>query len=561
LAWLQVVLVFISPHCLCPQGSHSDVNTWITVTTNKAGVGCIVLTRDGRRLPMMTKDFETVYAIPPGQEALVNLGTRQPVEIQLQDHRGETVRKGNRWYTVLAKGTPFEGEYSISFGNSYRQENPNTGGWIRLIADSTGIGSRIEWVRNPSLPVSIQDDKGRSFSAIPAKGSYLVGLPVSAGQTAEIRLVKKINGIRIEGEPRSVMASNRNDPNRVSLQGPDSLLARYTWLLPVSVFLGIIIIGSVILWLVLKQVMKVPAIPASLPESKMASTVHDWPNYLRARYPHFIPERKISVGGMGTIFLVQNRQRSGKRGTAVKVLHPQFSQAVCPEALRFLDEAKVISHLGRSRMVPMVYQLTAESPESGAVLWFEMEYLHSFVPLRKIIGGKDKKRLPLQHAQIWCHRLFEAIRVLHKNGVLHRDLSPENIMVDTKRGLLKLIDFGLAKWSGKQYDDSEIRSGHLTQPGEHVGKPKYCSPEQWNEGLHKATEAADWYSVGAMAWEMIFGSTPYRNPDECLSANGRIKFPEQINHSEDDGHLLRFVTALIHYDPEVRIESVRNFQH
>jgi hypothetical protein len=250
----------------------------------------------------------------------------------------------------------------------------------------------------------------------------------------------------------------------------------------------------------------------------------EWSGVLRQRFPHLRAKRKLTAGGMGTIFVVRNQRRASGQpaaDSAVKVLHPQFNEEAGPEAHRFLDEARVMQKLGGTGLVPRIYSVTPDGPGSGAPLWFEMEFLDGWTPLRRHIGGKDRRRIEGPRAAVWIDCLAAIVQNLHDQDVIHRDLSPENVMINGVPGHMRLIDFGLARWSGRSYRDDQLRSAHFTQPGEHVGKPRYCAPEQWEEGLAAAGPAADWYAVGVMAWETVMGRPPYESPGECHRRTAR----------------------------------------
>ncbi len=102
--------------------------------------------------------------------------------------------------------------------------------------------------------------------------------------------------------------------------------------------------------------------------------------------------------------------------------------------------------------------------------------------------------------------MARALEYAHNHGLIHRDVKPDNIMID-KRGTVKLADLGLAR---SQHDDA-----HLTQSGAAVGTPHYLAPEQ-AAGKTDLDPRADFYALGATLYHMLTGETPYNGPSAAV---------------------------------------------
>jgi serine/threonine protein kinase len=262
--------------------------------------------------------------------------------------------------------------------------------------------------------------------------------------------------------------------------------------------------------------------------------------------------RKVKAGGAGTIFLIQNLRARNRLG-AVKVLHAQHAKGENPDSQRFLAEPKVLSLLKDLAIAPQLYSVTYDQPGEDAVLWYEMEWLDNYVTLRHHLGGKGK-RLPRPELMTVVPLLVRGVARMHGRGVVHRDLTPENIMVAAGLRDLRLVDFGLVRFTAGLQGDDRDTFGRIDEVNEVIGKPSYCPPEQWLDGLNAAREPADWYAVGAIIWELVTGYPPYRRPEEVREApRPQSELAEQLRREAAlEEHLLECVCGLLDPQPETR---------
>jgi serine/threonine-protein kinase len=189
---------------------------------------------------------------------------------------------------------------------------------------------------------------------------------------------------------------------------------------------------------------------------------------------------------MGTLFLA--RDVTLDRPVAVKVVSPEM--AASPEVRqRFLLEARTVARLRHPNIVS-VYA----AGESDGLLWFAMEY----VPGESLRDRLQReKRIPSGEVIAITHDLAMALDDAHAAGVVHRDVKPENILLDRETGRAMLTDFGVVRAL------SSADAG-LTGAGFVLGSPRYMSPEQAS-GEPTIDGRSDLYSLGLVAYEMLAG--------------------------------------------------------
>jgi thiol-disulfide isomerase/thioredoxin/tRNA A-37 threonylcarbamoyl transferase component Bud32 len=206
---------------------------------------------------------------------------------------------------------------------------------------------------------------------------------------------------------------------------------------------------------------------------------------------------EVARGGMGVVF--KARQRHPQRVVALKmILAGQFASA--ENVRRFLIEAEEAGQLDHPNIVP-IYQVG------------ECDGQHFFT-MRLMTGGnlaqqvsRIAKKDPQRAARI-ISTVARAVHYAHQHGILHRDLKPGNILLDTD-GEPHVTDFGVAKHMGTE--------GANTQSGAIVGTPAYMAPEQ-AQGKKDLTVAADVYGLGAILFELLTGRPPFQadTPVDCI---------------------------------------------
>lgn len=247
----------------------------------------------------------------------------------------------------------------------------------------------------------------------------------------------------------------------------------------------------------------------------------------------------IGTGGFGAVF--RAKQAVVGREVAVKVILPEHASA--PMFIRrFETEAQLVARLEHPYIVPL-YDYWRDP--QGAYL--VMRYLRGG-SLTDLI--KERGSLSLEQAGRMLNQIASALAVAHQNGVVHRDLKPDNILIDETNNYY-LSDFGIAKDLGQSADTN------LTQTGTIIGSPAYLSPEQIKGD--PITNLSDVYSLGILLHYTLTGEHPYpgKTPTAMLVHQMQDPMPRlnlKLDNVPDElEEVLQRATAK---DPDMRYQSV-----
>jgi serine/threonine-protein kinase len=207
---------------------------------------------------------------------------------------------------------------------------------------------------------------------------------------------------------------------------------------------------------------------------------------LRDRY---VLERVLGRGGMATVYLARDLKHD--RHVALKVLDPDVAASLGPE--RFQREIRVAARLHHPHVLS-VY----DSGEAAGRLWFTMPYVRG-ESLRERL--RREGILPIDEALRITRQAAQALSYAHKEGVVHRDVKPENLLL-TEDGSTQVADFGIARAVEGQGDQQ------LTEIGVALGTPAYMAPEQ-SSGDGTLDARADQYALAATCHEMLTGAPPF----------------------------------------------------
>ena len=202
---------------------------------------------------------------------------------------------------------------------------------------------------------------------------------------------------------------------------------------------------------------------------------------------HYEVLRQLGQGGAGTVYLA--RERLLERLVAIKVLRSELIAADSRE--RFVREARTAAMLMHANIVPLYSFGTA-----GDTLFYIMGYVEgeSLEAMLTRVGQLDP-----DEARRILVEVADALDYAHRSGVVHRDVKPDNILIDRNSRRALLTDFGIAKIQSTQ--------STLTQTGHIVGTPLYMSPEQ-AAGESVVDGRSDLYSLGVIAYRMVAGRLP-----------------------------------------------------
>ena len=199
-------------------------------------------------------------------------------------------------------------------------------------------------------------------------------------------------------------------------------------------------------------------------------------------------ERQLGEGGMATVYLADDLKH--ERKVALKVLKPELAAVVGAE--RFLAEIKTTANLTHPNILPL-----HDSGESDGFLYYVMPFIEGETLRDRL---EREKQLPVDEAIRIATDVAEALHSAHKQGVIHRDVKPANILLSEGRPLV--ADFGIA------LAVSAAGGGRLTETGLSMGTPYYMSPEQASADRDPSA-ASDVYSLGCVLYEMLVGEPPY----------------------------------------------------
>ncbi|MFY9555001.1 MAG: protein kinase [Blastocatellia bacterium] len=247
---------------------------------------------------------------------------------------------------------------------------------------------------------------------------------------------------------------------------------------------------------------------------------------------HYRIIKKLGEGGMGEVYLAEDTRLG--RQVALKFL-PASYQYDSERRTRFLKEARAASTL-RSPNIAAIYDIG----EHDGAMFIAMEYVEGEVLAHRI----DRGTLPISDVIDITIQIANALDEAHSMGIVHRDVKSSNLIV-TERGLVKMLDFGLAKMiqSGQSSDstDPTVALGGQTAIGMVLGTVSYMSPEQ---ALGRdIDQRSDIFSLGVVAYEMLTGRLPF----EGASATEII---DNIIHQEP------IAIARFNYDAPAELERI-----
>ncbi|MGE3527060.1 MAG: protein kinase, partial [Gemmatimonadales bacterium] len=205
-------------------------------------------------------------------------------------------------------------------------------------------------------------------------------------------------------------------------------------------------------------------------------------------------ERELGRGGMGAVFLATDTTLD--RPVAVKVMHPDLS-VHGGIIQRFLAEARMIARLRHPGIVAV-----HTAGEATGIFYYVMDHVPGETLRERL--NREPKLPPAEVARI-VGDIADALDAAGQAGLVHRDVKPENILLDNATGRAMLADFGIARVAAAE------TSAQLTGEGVAVGTPTYMSPEQATG--EQVDHQSDLYALGIVGYEMLAGAPPFRGPN------------------------------------------------
>lgn len=264
---------------------------------------------------------------------------------------------------------------------------------------------------------------------------------------------------------------------------------------------------------------------------------------------HYRIQKKLGAGGMGEVYLAEDTRLG--RQVALKFL-PASYQYDSERRTRFLKEARAASAL-RSPNIAAIYDIG----EHDGAMFIAMEYVEGEVLSQRI----DRRTLPTGDVIDIAMQIADALDEAHSLGIIHRDVKSSNLIV-TERGLVKMLDFGLAKMlqAGSSVDsaDPTVAIGGQTAVGVVLGTVSYMSPEQ---ALGRdLDQRSDIFSHGVVIYEMLTGRLPFEGASateiiDCIIHKEPIAIA-RFNYDVPP-ELERIVRKCMEKDRERRYHSAR----
>jgi len=227
--------------------------------------------------------------------------------------------------------------------------------------------------------------------------------------------------------------------------------------------------------------------PAAAPSTASAASAKPMP----ATLGRYRVDSQIGRGSMGAVFLGRDPQIGRQVAIKTLALSREFEGGKLVEARqRFFREAETAGRLQHPDIVTIF-----DAGEAQDLAYIAMEFIRGHDLQRHTAPGR---LLPVPQVLEIVARVAEALSYAHAQGVVHRDIKPANVMVDLDSGLVKVMDFGVARLD----DASRTRTGLV------LGTPSFMSPEQM-AGRH-ADGRSDLYSLGVMLFQLLSGQLPHQ---------------------------------------------------
>jgi len=255
-------------------------------------------------------------------------------------------------------------------------------------------------------------------------------------------------------------------------------------------------------------------------------------------------ENEVGRGGMGIVYCARDKRL--KREIAIKVLPPELSFRADIRQ-RFLREAETAAQLNHPNIVPIY---TVE--ERDNLVYFVMAYIKG-----DNLGQRLQQHGPMPPVEVRriLREVAEALAYAHNRNVIHRDIKPDNIIIDDETGRAMVTDFGIARAL------TDTGDSRLTATGMAIGTPAYMSPEQ-SAGDKAIDGRSDLYSLGVVGYQMLCGQTPFvasNTPSMLVKHLSERPIPVDERWPDLPPDLSRAVMMCLEKDPNDRFPNAGAF--
>ena len=260
----------------------------------------------------------------------------------------------------------------------------------------------------------------------------------------------------------------------------------------------------------------------------------------RALAAHYELDCEIGRGGMGIVYRARDRRL--KRQVAIKLLPPELAFRSEIKS-RFLREAETAASLSHPNIVP-IYTVD----EQEQLVFFVMAYVSGDNLAKRL---HERGVLTVDETRRVLREVADALAYAHDRGVVHRDIKPDNILLDAVTGRPMVTDFGIARAMDSSGDS------RLTATGMAIGTPAYMSPEQ-AAGDRQIDGRSDLYSLGVLGYQMLTGEPPFTagsTPAMLVKHISERPVPVEQRRADVPTDLARSVMMLLEKDPSNRFPS------
>ncbi|HET7563533.1 MAG TPA: protein kinase [Gemmatimonadaceae bacterium] len=260
----------------------------------------------------------------------------------------------------------------------------------------------------------------------------------------------------------------------------------------------------------------------------------------RALSANYEIDREIGRGGMGIVYRAKDRRL--KRTVAVKLLPPELAYRREIKS-RFLREAETAAQLNHPNVVP-IYTVD----EREGLVYFVMACVDGCTLAKRMA---DVQRFDIDEARRILREVAEALSYAHARGVVHRDIKPDNILLDGESGRAMVTDFGIARAV------QDTTGSRLTATGMAIGTPAYMSPEQ-AAGDREIDGRSDLYSLGVVGYQMLAGELPFTassTPAMLMKHIAERPIPVEQHRRDIPPPLAATVMTLLEKEPDQRFEN------